>query len=192
MRQGKFEGSVIDFFVVCSKVLPFVSKMKIDQEKKYILTNYQKVKSGQKATDSDHYTQFLYLSMEHLPKISERQYFYDFKDKEGIEKYRKFTSLDTFVKILQTHHPLPLKIKLWEQKLQKVLEESFKKIRKRKQSKDFVRPSSEICQLIDRRNSLLVNDNDILCQEQIQELEQKISFLESQNKRNSSFSSFDH
>ena len=44
LREGMLEESVLDFFVICNKVLPFFSKMVIDQRKKHILTNYQRVK----------------------------------------------------------------------------------------------------------------------------------------------------
>ena len=37
IKEGIPERSVLDFFVVCSRVLPFVTKMVIDEDKKYIL-----------------------------------------------------------------------------------------------------------------------------------------------------------
>ena len=48
IKDGKVEKSVLDFFVVCSRVLPFVTKMVIDESKKYILTNYEQVRKGGK------------------------------------------------------------------------------------------------------------------------------------------------
>ena len=44
-RDGQLEESILDFFVVCSRVLPFVSKMVIDERKQYILTNYKNAKT---------------------------------------------------------------------------------------------------------------------------------------------------
>jgi hypothetical protein len=46
LRDGQIEESVLDFFVVCSRVLPYVTSMLIDEEKKHVLTNYEKVKHG--------------------------------------------------------------------------------------------------------------------------------------------------
>ena len=47
VKNGKKEASVLDFFVICKRVLPYVSSMKIDEEKKFILTNYKPaLKSG--------------------------------------------------------------------------------------------------------------------------------------------------
>ena len=45
LRDGQLEESVLDFFVVCSKILPFVSKMVIDERKEHILTNYRNAKT---------------------------------------------------------------------------------------------------------------------------------------------------
>ena len=46
LKNGKEEKSVLDFFVVCSRVLPIVTKMVIDEDKKYILTNYKNANNG--------------------------------------------------------------------------------------------------------------------------------------------------
>ena len=42
-KGGKYEGSVLDFFVVCSKILPYVTKMEIDHEKRYILSTFNRI-----------------------------------------------------------------------------------------------------------------------------------------------------
>ena len=43
--------STIDFFVVCEHVLPFVTKMEIDNHKNHTLTNF---KQGEDSVNSDH------------------------------------------------------------------------------------------------------------------------------------------
>ena len=62
-REDRVEKSVLDFFVVCDRVLPFLTRMVIDEDKKYILTNYQAVRNGGKAADSDHNTQCIDLDL---------------------------------------------------------------------------------------------------------------------------------
>ena len=39
LKNGIEEQSLLDFFVLCSRVLPFISKMIIDEDRKHILTN---------------------------------------------------------------------------------------------------------------------------------------------------------
>ena len=38
VKDGKVEKSILDFFVVCSRVLPHITKMVIDENKKHVLT----------------------------------------------------------------------------------------------------------------------------------------------------------
>ena len=59
--KGKIEESVLDFFLVCHRVLPFVTKMVIDEKKTHILTNYQR---GGRAINSDHFTEYLDINLE--------------------------------------------------------------------------------------------------------------------------------
>ena len=63
-KDGKSEKSVLDFFVVCNLVLPFVVEMKVDEDKIYVLTNYTRFKTVGKAIDSDHNTQYMDLNLD--------------------------------------------------------------------------------------------------------------------------------
>ena len=36
------EKSILDFFIICDKILPYVKKMVVDEKKEYILSSYQK------------------------------------------------------------------------------------------------------------------------------------------------------
>ena len=79
-KENKIEESVLDFFVVCSSVLSYVTQMVIDDKKQHILTNFQSVKNGGKATDSDHFTQFMDLNLELLREKPVRNEMFNFKD----------------------------------------------------------------------------------------------------------------
>ena len=57
------EESILDFFIVCDQVLPYVTRMQIDEQKKYVLTNYEQVRKGGKAADTDHATQILDIKL---------------------------------------------------------------------------------------------------------------------------------
>ena len=79
------EESVLDFFIVCSVVLPFVTKMVIDDSKYHVLTNYKQVNKTGKAIDLDHYTQYLDLDLE---VTKEKPEIYNFKNKQSQEVFR--------------------------------------------------------------------------------------------------------
>ena len=92
MKENKMEESILDFFIVCSSVLPYVSQMVIDDQRKHILTNYCKVKSAGKATDSDHYTQYLDLELEFLKEKPIRQEMFNFMDEKAQNQFKNLTS----------------------------------------------------------------------------------------------------
>ena len=90
--NGVVEESVLDFFIVCNRVLPFVKKMVIDEEKKYILTNYKQAKKGGKAVDSDHFTEYMDIDLNFVSEKPERIEIFNFKDEKSQFNFRKSTT----------------------------------------------------------------------------------------------------
>ena len=82
------EESILDFFVVCNNILPFVEKMVIDERKEYILTNYQSAKKNCKAVDSDHMTIYMDLNIKYDKIKPERQEIYNLKESKGQQKFK--------------------------------------------------------------------------------------------------------
>ena len=72
VKNGTKELSVLDFFIVCDRVLPFVQRMVIDEKREFILTNYQNVRRGGHAIDSDHFTQILDLDLDFVSEKPKR------------------------------------------------------------------------------------------------------------------------
>ena len=92
IKDGVLEESVLDFFVVCDLVLPHVTKMVIDESKKHVLTNYQAVRAGRKATDSDHFTEYMDLDLQIIKEKPVREEVYNFKNEECQNKFKILTS----------------------------------------------------------------------------------------------------
>ena len=86
---GKLESSSIDFYVVCDRVLPFVTEMLIDSDRKYIATNFINVKKGGQAIDTDHFTQVLKVKLEICPNPPTRQEIYNFKNSQCQQTFKK-------------------------------------------------------------------------------------------------------
>ena len=57
--------------------------MVIDESRKYILTNYEQVRKGGKACDSDHATEIMDVNLEVLSEKPVRRELYNFKDRES-------------------------------------------------------------------------------------------------------------
>ena len=87
----KLEESVLDFFVVCDRVLSYVKKLTIDEERKFVLTNYNKVDGKIVAIDSDHNTGILELDISYPTCKPKRVEMFNLKNSEDQERFRAVT-----------------------------------------------------------------------------------------------------
>ena len=186
IKNGVFEQSILDFFVVCSRILPHINKMVIDEKNKYILTNYKTVKQTGKAVDSDHKTEYMDLNLKIIREKPIRREIYHFKDLKGQAEFKRLTSeTQEFTKCFENGLSLQKQIELWQQVLKNVCKKAFKKIRvtKQKRSKPI---NQELAELINRRNKLQnteeVND--------IKDIEELISDIEAKENRDLIFKNF--
>ena len=154
LKNGVLEESILDFFIVCSSVLPFVKSMVIDEAKKHILTNYNAAKNTGKAVDSDHYTLYLDMDLEIAKERPERQEILNFKDKKSQERFKNNTSeTNEFTECFNNDKSLSEKIENWRKLLASHCKKAFKKIRIRDKK---IKPiNKKIASLIDKRNDLI-------------------------------------
>ena len=180
-KNGILEESILDFFIVCDKVLPHVTRMQIDEHKNYVLTNYEQVRKGGKATDTDHATQIMDINLTIRSDKPERRELYNFKKAENQQKFKyETTNTNDFTNCFRSNLPLDEQIKRWQQNLNKFCGKSFQKIRIKRKNKTKL-PSSKMNQLITMRNELLRKRGP---HEDINALNQEISNLEAQENRN--------
>ena len=183
IRKDETEESILDFFIVCSKVLPFVSSMLIDEDKKYILTNYKQFAKTGKAIDSDHFTEFMDVDIEVEHTKPERVEIYNFNEDESKAKFKKLTSdTDEFTQCFEDETPLLKQIENWQMLLKRFCSKSFKKIRVKKKN---VKPTKEpLKTLIDQRNALLKVLKDPGDDKKIKAITKRISEIEAEENRN--------
>ena len=183
-RNGKWEKSVLDFFVICNRVLPYLTKMVVDERKQHILTNYQNLKTGGKVVDTDHCTEYIDLDMEIISQKPERREIFNFKEKEGQLKFKTITSeTNDFSACFENDLSLQQQIKLWQETLKAHCQKAFKKIRIRKNNVKTVK--NEISNLIDIRNTLMNNiENKPEKTSEIEMLNSNIADMEAEANRN--------
>ena len=70
--MGKTKESTIESYVVCERVLPYVTNMKIDNGKTHMLTNYGNIDSKGSAVNSYHYPLTMEVKLETAPKKKEK------------------------------------------------------------------------------------------------------------------------
>ena len=183
IRGGKTEESVLDFFVICNRVLPFLTKMVIDESKKYVLTNYQAVKKTGKAIDSDHNTQYMDLDLKIESFKPERVEMHNFKDKEGQKLFKQISSETSLLSnCFLNNKPLEEQILNWQKELKLTCNKAFKKIRIKR--KNIIPLKGEMSKLINQRNILANNSGDFEKEKKLQVLNNEICNLEAEENRN--------
>ena len=94
-KEGETQKSIIDFFVVCKRLIPHVTDMIIDNQKRHAITNYRPKKRGRKAVDSDHVTLIMNMNLNILPLKQHRVELIDFKNSNGKVLFKRKTSATT-------------------------------------------------------------------------------------------------
>ena len=89
--NGKVEESIIDYYAVFSRVLPFVKEMKIDNHQTYNITNYAQVEKGGNAIDSDHNTLILKVLLKVCSIKIQRMLLFNIKNKECQITFKNIT-----------------------------------------------------------------------------------------------------
>ena len=92
------EESIIDFVIVCHGMEEIISGVVIDEEKNHVLTRHTKTKTGVKVKESDHMSIITEIkSTWNTHKNTKSIEIYNFKDKEGLIKFKEMTSQDNFL-----------------------------------------------------------------------------------------------
>ena len=87
------EESVIDFVIGCEEMVDMVESLVIDEERKYVLTKYQKTKKGVKIQESDHNSLITQVNAVWNKKRNMKKVgIYNLKDVEGLKKFKEMTS----------------------------------------------------------------------------------------------------
>ena len=86
------EKSVLDVFLVCEKILPFVRKMYIDENRECPLTNFNNLKRGKRLTETDHNKLELFLNIETPILKPKREVLFNFKSSYNQQVFQRFSS----------------------------------------------------------------------------------------------------
>ena len=147
----KLEESVLDFFVVCEKIIPFVKRMVVDEDQKYVLSNYTKVKGKRIIKKSDHNPVILELALDYTIKKPDRIETFNFRNKECQLTFSQKTDesrvlTKTFLKAGNTDE----KCGRWFKTLKGEFHKSFKKIRYTNKKK-----VTEVSQTLEKRREII-------------------------------------
>ena len=126
----KNEKAVLDFFVVCHRVLDYVDNLTIDEDGKHELSNFNSKKSTGVVKPTDHMTMILNLKLSYFKAVKRRQEMYNLKDTESQAKFHDVSSYGGVLsKCFENDLPLETQVSQWERKFKSCIAQSFDKIR---------------------------------------------------------------
>ena len=146
----KLEEAALDFFVICNRVNQYLVKMVIDEEKKYVLTNYYQKDGKTIARDSDHLSTLMYLNIKYSKNVQGRKEMFNLKNVENQKTFNLMTSESTkFSECFSNEKSFTEQCDQWKNSLFSSIKQSFNKIRITTKPK-----ITEISKLIGIRNFL--------------------------------------
>ena len=180
------EKSILDYFVVCSKILPLIQSMTIDQLN--VPTNYTQVRKGGKSVDSDHVPLEMVIDLKIVPTRPTREIIYNFKSEQGIQLFKDITSsTKDFTNCFENMQPLQVQCEQWQTLLKSYCEQAFPKIRVRTKRLR----QSQADYLIKERNIIKKKqDNNSSNNEEdtkVKKLEKEIANIIAEEERNKAY-----
>ena len=128
--ESRIEEAVLDFFIINERMLPFVKKMIIDEERNYPLSNFAQIKKNGKVIETDHNGLILELKMQVNLQKPDRVELFNMRNKVCQEAFKEETDNNT--KLLECFsNDLPVKTQCsrWFRTLNNILHKCFRKVR---------------------------------------------------------------
>ena len=123
ITKTRKEEAVLDVFIVCEKLKPFVKEMVIDNERRFPLTT----KTNK---NSDHFTIHLDLEVSFKPQTEPRKEFFNFRNVQCQKVFKEKTDNNEKLRIcFQTDESLEKQSNKFLTNLNNIFQECFKKIR---------------------------------------------------------------
>ena len=128
--ENKTEEAILDFCVVNAKVLPFVKKMLVDENKDFSLINLAQINKNKNFIESDHNALVIEMEINEHQEKPKREEIFNFRSKVGQEAFKKETEVNEgLLNCFRNNQPFEVQIKNWKQCFDDILKKCFKKIR---------------------------------------------------------------
>ena len=133
------EKAVLDYFIVCDRMLKHVSKLDIDEKRVDVLTKYVGKKGNPKLVKSDHNLLVAYFDIHYEKEVkSPRIEFFDFKNVEAQELFFTETSQNKLSKCFRDGCDVEENSRRFEKTFTRIVHKCFKKVRVRPKKADVV------------------------------------------------------
>ena len=173
--ENTIEESIIDFVITSEDIADQIEKVEIDEEKKYCLARYTKVKGGVKTVESDHNSIITFLKANwNKEVIDKRKESYNYKDEKSLKKFKEITSRGTFLSEVfnSENKDVEVTTKQFIKRLKFCISKSFKKIRMKGPKKD-----DKSDDLFNKRRELIMKEKSEENKTALMEVEDKLAEL---------------
>ena len=128
--ESKTEASILDFFIVNERLLPFVTKMIIDEERNFTLSNFAQIKKNGRVIETDHNGLILEMNIKMKKKKSERVEIFNLKNRACQEVFKEETEYNfELLESFNGNLPDEVQCKKWFKTFNHILHKSFRKVR---------------------------------------------------------------
>ena len=128
--ENRTEQAVLDFFLVNAKLLPFLSKMIIDEKREFCVSNFAQHKKNKRVIESDHNSLLLEIKIEFSSKKPDRQEIFNFKNKKAQQAFLEETENNIeLINCFENKLPFQVQSKNWAKIFNSIIYKCFKKVR---------------------------------------------------------------
>ena len=89
--ENKTEEAVLDFFMINDKLRPFSEKMKIDEERKFCLSNFAQIKKNGRVIETDHNAMIAEFDLKVKKQNPDREEMFNLKNNSCQEAFKNET-----------------------------------------------------------------------------------------------------
>ena len=173
------EESILDLFIVCQRILPFVKRMIVDEDQKYVLSNYAKRKGEYIVKKSDHNPVIMELDINYTVKKPDRIETFNFRNKECQDKFYEITNKNNMLSAcFLKDGNFKAQAGKWFKVLNGTFHKAFRKIRHSTKNK-----STQVSIMLENRRDIIKKmkncseDESEGLQEELNEVEDKVCEL---------------
>ena len=133
------EMAVLDYFIVCDRMLKYVTKMQIDERRVDVLTRYAGKKGNAKLVPSDHNLLVAYFDICYEKEVKNSRFeFFDFKNQDSQKQFLRVTSQNKLSQCFRDGRGVEENSQRFFKTFTRLVHKCFKKVRIRPNKVDVV------------------------------------------------------
>ena len=178
--KNKTENAILDFLIVNEKMLPFLKKMVIDEDRKFCLSNYAQYKINKRVIETDHNAIIAEFSLSIPKRKSERIELFNLRNKRCQALFTEETRRNSqLVNCFKNQYPFEVQCKMWLKTFNTVLYKCFKKIRivkddkKNELKRNLIKEHNNL--KIEVKNSEITNEMKKQIEQRIVQIEEEVA-----------------